>query len=338
MNPSKFLTASLSTTSLYQQYPCPSPIVADKLINDLAETAKTLFPNNSLDGWSILDVGCGAGNRTLALAEYYPKAKVTGIDVAETALEMGRGMAQKLGHTNVTFKQADVLELKDSEKYDLIVSSGIVYHLADPARGLKNLCDSLSDTGIILVWFHHPYGEMCHLLERELVFLLWRENRGDYREGVTILNELKSSNMCTHEPRTIHSALSDLISESDDISELSTNLEACLHPVVNTFSFDEAMQMFKSANLQWATVNNIRAHDNNKLIDLSQLSDPDSCLWEKDLFRTENLLQKYRTLNNAGKLRAIELILKPARYSIVAGKKDSFQKCDKRIIHNKVNL
>ena len=66
----------------------------------------------------VLDVGTGTGMGAFMLAERWPEAEVTGIDVAP---EMIAQAAQKAGGDRVRFLVADVSSLDRGAGYDLVV-------------------------------------------------------------------------------------------------------------------------------------------------------------------------------------------------------------------------
>lgn len=75
---------------------------------------------------SILDVGSGSGNITIALAGNLSNAFVTGIDVSDEAIKVAIENANCNNVSNrVSFMKKDILneELSDSKKFDVIVSN-----------------------------------------------------------------------------------------------------------------------------------------------------------------------------------------------------------------------
>src|SRR6476469_9219841 len=69
----------------------------------------------------VLDVGCGAGEITLALARGHPQAEVIGLDISEHLIEAARERAAHL--ENATFLIADASNWRGSQfAPDLIVS------------------------------------------------------------------------------------------------------------------------------------------------------------------------------------------------------------------------
>ena len=76
-----------------------------------------------------LDLGCGSGVLSLALAER--GWTVTGVDFADTAISLAQAAAADRG-LEVAFVVADVVEWKPAEPFDLVVSA-----FATPPRGTQ---------------------------------------------------------------------------------------------------------------------------------------------------------------------------------------------------------
>ncbi|MBE6134567.1 MAG: methyltransferase domain-containing protein [Erysipelotrichaceae bacterium] len=85
------------------------------------------------EGQKGLDVGCGSGALTIALAKLYPDAEVIGIDrwgkeYASFNKPLCENNAKAEGVTNVSFMQGNALSLPfEDESFDAIVSN-YVYH------------------------------------------------------------------------------------------------------------------------------------------------------------------------------------------------------------------
>jgi cyclopropane fatty-acyl-phospholipid synthase-like methyltransferase len=76
----------------------------------------------------VLDVGCGNGNHVLFFAEQGLSA--TGVDISESAIELGRQRAAETG-LDVDFKIGDAADLSwGSETFDLVVSDGVLDHVS----------------------------------------------------------------------------------------------------------------------------------------------------------------------------------------------------------------
>jgi SAM-dependent methyltransferase len=94
----------------------------------------------------VLDLGCGAGELTAALAG--AGAEVLGVDVAEAALRRARG-----AHPRLRFALAPIdgpLPLEDGS-FDVVWSSEVIEHVADTARWLSEARRVLARGGRLLL-------------------------------------------------------------------------------------------------------------------------------------------------------------------------------------------
>lgn len=318
---------------LYSKYPYPSPIVGTSLSYDIASVFSILCRGDDLAQKKILDAGCGTGQRMVGFAKRYPKATFQGIDMTESSLEIASRLAQKHGIINASFISANILELDLPERFDFIVSTGVVHHLEDPVRGLHNLCRHLSDDGVICIWHYHPFGEFERLLGRELLLTLWGDDRSRLATGRRIMEKLKLS--------IVPQQYGESATQGDgDLSPLSISADAFMHPIVNAFRFQEAMTMFRDSTLDWVAVNGINTKWSMKLIDLAQVEEYGRalCVQDSELFEEKNLLSLYQALSKIEKLKIIELVTKPTGFTVLAGRQDSFHKLGKRIEGNLVSI
>lgn len=74
-----------------------------------------------LTGQDALDLGCGTGRMSRYLAD--KGARVTGIDFAEDALKIAR---RDLADYDISFRCQSVLDIDETNAYDLIVSWGVL--------------------------------------------------------------------------------------------------------------------------------------------------------------------------------------------------------------------
>jgi SAM-dependent methyltransferase len=79
----------------------------------------------------ILDIGCGAGATSLALADALGEAEITGIDLSEALVAAAR--ARGAGRKNLRFEVADATRWSPADSgYELIVSRHGVMFFEDP--------------------------------------------------------------------------------------------------------------------------------------------------------------------------------------------------------------
>ncbi|MDZ7856610.1 bifunctional 2-polyprenyl-6-hydroxyphenol methylase/3-demethylubiquinol 3-O-methyltransferase UbiG [Sphaerotilus sp.] len=86
-----------------------------------------------LDGRRIVDVGCGGGILSEAMAR--KGAQVLGVDLAERSLKVAQLHAMEAGIDNVAYREvaAEVLADEQPGQFDLVTCMEMVEHVPDPA-------------------------------------------------------------------------------------------------------------------------------------------------------------------------------------------------------------
>ena len=96
---------------------------------------------DSLDGWTALDVGCGAGFYSIELARR--GARVVGIDVRVRSLDQAVWATEQFGLSRrVEYRHMQIYDLAhSSERLDLVLFLGLFHCLRYPQLGLDVLAD-----------------------------------------------------------------------------------------------------------------------------------------------------------------------------------------------------
>jgi SAM-dependent methyltransferase len=99
----------------------------------------------------ILCAGCG----TVQAAFYaYTNTDclVTGVDLSEASLAHERYLQDRHGLTNLRLWQGDLREVGQiGDEFDLIVSTGVLHHMANPDEGLRALASVLAPKGAMFL-------------------------------------------------------------------------------------------------------------------------------------------------------------------------------------------
>src|SRR5687767_1866461 len=109
------------------------------------------IPENSIK--SIADIGCGVGNKTAMMADYFSDARVAGYDFSEE----GIAAAQEFHKAkNLHFAVEDITESKYKKHYDLITAFDVMEHIED-WKGLTNKLIDVNDKYMLI---SSPVGRM----------------------------------------------------------------------------------------------------------------------------------------------------------------------------------
>jgi SAM-dependent methyltransferase len=105
------------------------------------------------DPLEILDVACGSGQYSSALAMHNPHARVTMLDWPNV-LEIARANAEQAGiGDRVSYLEGDMFEVPLGGPYDLIVTSHVFHHFSEErcAELLKRLAGALEPGGRLAI-------------------------------------------------------------------------------------------------------------------------------------------------------------------------------------------
>ena len=114
----------------------------------------------------VLDLACGTGISTLAVADRYPRCRVVGVELREEYLERARRKVRQSGRTNVEFVLSRAEDYDSSESFDCVTSSYLAKY-ADLKRLTRNTYRMLKPGGLVLMHdFTYP--------PKPSLVLIWR--------------------------------------------------------------------------------------------------------------------------------------------------------------------
>ena len=155
-----------SVAALYRAFPYPAPItdIEAELALDHVEAgdpsrfAPLLWPEGRpRERLRILSAGCGT-NQAATLAYTNPDSEVIGIDLSEASLAHEHVLKAKYGLANLTLQRLDLRAVGDlGGAFDVIVCSGVLHHMADPAEGARALARVLAPHGVAALMLY-GYG------------------------------------------------------------------------------------------------------------------------------------------------------------------------------------
>jgi trans-aconitate methyltransferase len=99
----------------------------------------------------ILDVGCGDGKITAALAHAVPRGAVTGIDASPQMIAFARATFPAQKFPNLEFHQMDAGHIRAPQQYDLVFSNAALHWVEDHQAFLRGAAAALRPGGRLLV-------------------------------------------------------------------------------------------------------------------------------------------------------------------------------------------
>lgn len=150
--PTEFYLLTLGKNLKYSSAFYPPGVSSLDQAEDFA-LAETLERAEITNGMKILELGCGWGSLTLAMARKYPSSKITAISNSKTQREFILGKAASEGLTNLevlTRNVADGLGLEAST-FDRVVSVEMFEHMKNYGKLLAEISGVLKPGGKLFV-------------------------------------------------------------------------------------------------------------------------------------------------------------------------------------------
>lgn len=128
---------------------------------DPVHAHRVLWPDREYQpDLDILIAGCGT-NQAAVFAFSNPAANVVAVDVSLPALDHQQYLKDRHGLVNLDLRQLPIEELSTlGLDFDLVVSTGVLHHMADPLVGLNALAGCLRRDGAIALMLYAKYGRI----------------------------------------------------------------------------------------------------------------------------------------------------------------------------------
>lgn len=207
---------------------------------DPSHAHRLLWPNQEYKrDADILIAGCGT-NQAAVFAFTNPDAKVLAIDVSQPSLDHQQYLKDRHGLWNLELMRLPIEEVPTlGRDFDLIVSTGVLHHLADPDAGAKALAQCLRPDGVLALMLYARYGRFgVELMQSVFRDLGLHQDDASVRTVKDTLNLLPAD----HPARGYVKVARDL---RDDAALVDT----FLHGRDRSYTVDDCMAMVESAGL-----------------------------------------------------------------------------------------
>ncbi|MGI5167226.1 trans-aconitate 2-methyltransferase [Spirillospora sp. CA-253888] len=112
----------------------------------------------------VVDLGCGSGELTAALARRWPDAEIHGIDSSPEMIESARAHQD----ARTRFEVGDVTAWRPAAPVDLIVSNAVLHWVPEHADLLPRWGEALAPGGVLAFQVPGNFDAPSHALLREL--------------------------------------------------------------------------------------------------------------------------------------------------------------------------
>lgn len=101
---------------------------------------------------NVLIAGCGTGQQSIEAGTRIKNSNILAIDLSLSSLAYAQKKTLDFGISNISYMQADILNLHDfKDRFDIIESVGVLHHMREPMEGLRILRDCLKPGGLMKI-------------------------------------------------------------------------------------------------------------------------------------------------------------------------------------------
>lgn len=231
----------------YERWVYPEPIeeLPSWLTNnwqwfDPSHAHRMFWPNRKYQpNMDILIAGCGT-NQAAVIAYTNPGSKIVAVDVSQPSLDHHRHLKDKYGMRNLELNLLPIEEIGSlHQDFDLIISTGVLHHLAEPEAGMKALASCLRPNGVMALMLYARYGrigvEIMQGLFRELGLL-------QDRVSVNLVNEALASLPKEHPVKSYLATAPDLAFDAGLV-------DTFLHGRDRSYTVQDCLELVDSAGM-----------------------------------------------------------------------------------------
>jgi SAM-dependent methyltransferase len=189
----------------------------------------------------ILIAGCGT-NQAAVFAYSNPDARVVAVDISQPSLDHQQYLKGKHGLWNLELHLLPIEELSTlGLDFDLVVSTGVLHHMADPLAGMKALAGCLRPDGVIGVMLYAKYGRLgIELLESVFRDLELRQDDASVQTVKEVISLLSPDH-----------PVQPYLKIAQDLPSDAALVDTFLHGRQQSYTVDGCLDLIASAGLEF---------------------------------------------------------------------------------------
>ena len=194
---------------------------------------KLKFPLENFREKNLLEFGCGSGQRSLVYNLW--AKKTVHVDFEKKSIKNAKNLFKKFSNKkNYKFFENSIDEFSNKDKFDIVLSEGVIHHHNDPYSQFKKCQKFLKKGGYFVLGIANDAGCFQRMLARQTLYLLSKNKNEVIKNSKIIFSEfLKRSHK--YSGRKIDDIIADIF----------------LVPTWKPISTKEIEKWFKKNNLKF---------------------------------------------------------------------------------------
>ena len=125
------------------------------------------------NGGAVLEIGCGAGNHLLQLANAFPNARIAGVDIDADSLKVARAKLAKAGMENrVSVFEGDISLATKAGTFDAVVMIEVLHEISPSIRGpiINASASALAPSGYMVIIDETYPTTLAEMRQKDFLF------------------------------------------------------------------------------------------------------------------------------------------------------------------------
>ena len=188
---------------------------------------------------SILVAGCGTVQAAYA-AYRNREDQVVGIDLSDSSLAHERFLQERHGLDNLQLFKGDLLEVGSlGRRFDVILCTGVLHHMAEPGAGLAALREVLAPDGVMVLML---YGQTVRTGVYMLQDAFRRIGVEQSPEGIAEVRRILAELPARHYAQ-------DYIRAATELKDDAALVDTFLHPQDRAYTVPQLLELVEDAGL-----------------------------------------------------------------------------------------
>lgn len=312
---------------MYEQYPFPGcdmiNVAYGNRIRD--ELKKRGFNTRNL---AVLEAGCGSGEKAVSLAKVFSDSQIMGWDISSTSIEKAKALAVKENVKNIQFERVDLLNLdlnKYKDYFDLVISWGVIHHLSDSVKGMRNLGICLKAyTGVTVIWLYalHSLPKIETRMFQDAIKILLKKDGFTYEKGIEAANSLKGllKSVNFGGKRDFLAHIKWFLDKNVDKKQIVLHILKNFRKIRFSSNYDiNTVDVFLHANVKDYSIDMVFDETEKSGLEIIDFIEPPSKI--EGFVKSEKIKNLYYGLDFIDRLRVMERIVNPGNHLFLARRK-----------------